>query len=269
MFETNVHGLMRMTRLCLPHIRDGGHIVNIGSIAGRQAYENGASYIASKFAVRGFTYALREDLLGRPIRITTVDAGVVETEFSIVRFKGDVEQAKAVYEGIEPLTPTTSPTASCSRSPARRTSTSTRSWSRRATSVGRTVLREPYRRSLTALTILEGSTFCICDDRGDLRERTAGCSRSTRAFSRGSLLTINGERAAAALVRQGRVLLGGVLPAQPAPAGLPPDSRARSSASASSATGCRIRSIVTNETWSRSRSSSRSSSAPTSRTSSR
>src|SRR4029079_19217942 len=70
--ETNVNGLIRMTRLCLPHIRDGGHIVNSGSIAGRQAYEKAAVYVASKFAVRGFTYGLREDLLGRPIRITTV-----------------------------------------------------------------------------------------------------------------------------------------------------------------------------------------------------
>ena len=103
-FATNVEGLVRMTRLCLPHIRDRGHIVNIGSIAGRQAYEGGATYIASKFAVRGFTYALREDLLGRPIRITTVDGGLVETEFSIVRFRGDTEKADAVYRGIEPLT---------------------------------------------------------------------------------------------------------------------------------------------------------------------
>jgi 3-hydroxy acid dehydrogenase/malonic semialdehyde reductase len=103
-FATNVDGLVRMTRLCLPHIRDQGHIVNIGSIAGRQAYENGATYVASKFAVRGFTYALREDLLGRPIRITTVDGGLVETEFSVVRFRGDKEKADAVYRGIEPLT---------------------------------------------------------------------------------------------------------------------------------------------------------------------
>jgi len=102
-FNTNVNGLVRMTRLCLPHVRDGGHIVNMGSIAGRQAYEKGASYVASKFAVRGFTYALREDLLGRPIRLTTVDAGLVETEFSIVRFKGDTEQASAVYKGVDPL----------------------------------------------------------------------------------------------------------------------------------------------------------------------
>ena len=95
------NGLIRMTRLCLPHIRDGGHIVNIGSIAGRQAYPNGALYVTSKFAVRGFTYALREDLLGRPIRLTTVDPGLVETEFSRVRFRGDEEQAKAVYEGVD------------------------------------------------------------------------------------------------------------------------------------------------------------------------
>jgi 3-hydroxy acid dehydrogenase / malonic semialdehyde reductase len=103
--ETNVNGLIRITRLCLPHIRDGGHIVNMGSIAGRQAYENGSIYIASKFAVRGFTYALREDLLGRPIRITTVDAGLVETEFSVVRFRGDKSKADAVYQGIDPVTP--------------------------------------------------------------------------------------------------------------------------------------------------------------------
>ena len=103
-FATNVNGLVRMTRLCLPHIRDGGHIVNMGSVAGRQAYENGATYVASKFAVRGFTYALREDLLGRPIRITTVDGGLVDTEFSIVRFKGDTGKAAAVYKGIDPLT---------------------------------------------------------------------------------------------------------------------------------------------------------------------
>jgi 3-hydroxy acid dehydrogenase/malonic semialdehyde reductase len=103
-FNTNVNGLVRMTRLCLPHIRDGGHIVNMGSVAGRQAYENGATYVTSKFAVRGFTYALREDLLGRPVRITTVDGGLVETEFSVVRFKGDAEKAKAVYAGVDPLT---------------------------------------------------------------------------------------------------------------------------------------------------------------------
>ena len=103
--DTNVNGLIRMTRLCLPHLRDGGHIVNLGSVAGRQAYPNGSLYVTSKFAVRGFTYALREDLLGRPIRITTVDPGLVQTNFSLVRFRGDEEQARAVYEGVEAMTP--------------------------------------------------------------------------------------------------------------------------------------------------------------------
>jgi len=103
--HTNVDGLIRMTRLCLPHLRDGGHIVNLGSIAGRQAYQNAALYVTSKFAVRGFTYALREDLLGRPIRITTVDPGLVETDFSLVRFRGDADKARAVYEGVDAMSP--------------------------------------------------------------------------------------------------------------------------------------------------------------------
>ena len=104
-FGVNVAGLVRMTRLCLPHFGDWGHIVNMGSVAGRVAYEGGASYVAAKFAERGFTYALREDLLGRPIRITTVDPGLTETEFSLVRFKGDEEKAAAVYRGVEALHP--------------------------------------------------------------------------------------------------------------------------------------------------------------------
>ena len=103
--HTNVDGVLRMTRLTLPHVRDGGHLLFTGSVAGRQAYPNGASYVASKFAVRGFVYALREDLLGRPIRITTVDAGLVETEFSLVRYRGDADAAGAVYEGVDPVTP--------------------------------------------------------------------------------------------------------------------------------------------------------------------
>ncbi len=103
--HTNVDGVLRMTRLCLPHINDEGHILFMGSVAGRQAYQNAASYVAAKFAVRGFVYALREDLLGRPIRITTVDAGLVETEFSLVRYRGDADAAKAVYEGVDPVTP--------------------------------------------------------------------------------------------------------------------------------------------------------------------
>ena len=103
--HTNVDGALRITRLCLPHIRDGGHILFTGSVAGRQAYPHAASYVAAKFGLRGFVYALREDLLGRPIRISTVDAGLVESEFSIVRFGGDEEKAKAVYEGLDPITP--------------------------------------------------------------------------------------------------------------------------------------------------------------------
>jgi 3-hydroxy acid dehydrogenase/malonic semialdehyde reductase len=103
--QTNVHGVVRMTRLCLPHLRDGGHIVNMGSIAGRQPYENAALYVTSKYAVRGFTYALREDLLGRPIHLTTVDPGLVETNFSRVRFRGDEEKARAVYAGVQAVRP--------------------------------------------------------------------------------------------------------------------------------------------------------------------
>jgi 3-hydroxy acid dehydrogenase / malonic semialdehyde reductase len=103
--DTNVNGLIRMTRLCIPHLRDGGYIVNLGSIAGRQAYPNGSLYVTSKFAVRGFTYALREDLLGRPIHVTTVDPGLVETNFSRIRFRGDEETARQVYEGVDAMTP--------------------------------------------------------------------------------------------------------------------------------------------------------------------
>ena len=98
--ETNVNGLIRMTRLCLAHLRDGGHIVNMGSVAGRQAYEKGSLYVTSKFAVHGFTQALREDLLGRPIRITNVAPGLVETDFSKVRFRGDEAKASAVYADV-------------------------------------------------------------------------------------------------------------------------------------------------------------------------
>jgi NADP-dependent 3-hydroxy acid dehydrogenase YdfG len=102
--HTNVDGAIRITRLALPHVRDEGHILFTGSIAGRQAYQNAAVYVSAKFALRGFVYGLREDLLGRPIRITTVDPGLAQTEFSLVRFKGDEELAAAPYEGVQPLT---------------------------------------------------------------------------------------------------------------------------------------------------------------------
>src|SRR3954453_21642284 len=100
--ETNVLGLMRMTRLCIPHLVDdgGGHIVNMGSVAGIWSYPSGSSYVASKFAVHGYTRALRDDLQGKPVRITNIAAGMVETDFSKVRFKGDEEKANAVYSNV-------------------------------------------------------------------------------------------------------------------------------------------------------------------------
>ena len=100
--EANVLGLMRMTRLCLPHLLegDGGHIVNLGSVAGIWSYASGSSYVASKFAVHGYTRALRDDLQGKPVRVTNVAPGAVETNFSKVRFKGDEEKANAVYSDI-------------------------------------------------------------------------------------------------------------------------------------------------------------------------
>jgi 3-hydroxy acid dehydrogenase/malonic semialdehyde reductase len=99
--ETNVLGLMRMTRLCLPALveGDGGHIVNMGSVAGIWSYVNGSSYVASKFAVHGYTRALRDDLQGKPVRITNIAAGMVETNFSAVRFR-DAEAGKAVYSNV-------------------------------------------------------------------------------------------------------------------------------------------------------------------------
>lgn len=100
--ETNVLALMRMTRLCIPHLEaeGGGHIVNLGSVAGLWSYPSASSYVASKFAVHGYTRALRDDLHGKPVRITNVAPGMVETEFSTVRFHGDAEQAKTVYSDV-------------------------------------------------------------------------------------------------------------------------------------------------------------------------
>jgi NADP-dependent 3-hydroxy acid dehydrogenase YdfG len=100
--ETNVLGLMRMTRLCLPYLIESGqgHIVNMGSVAGIWSYPGGSSYVASKFAVHGYTRALRDDLQGKPVRVTNIAAGIVETEFSKVRFKGDEEKANAVYSNV-------------------------------------------------------------------------------------------------------------------------------------------------------------------------
>jgi NADP-dependent 3-hydroxy acid dehydrogenase YdfG len=105
MWEVNVLGLMRMTRACLPLLRKAkhGHIVNLGSIAGFEVYKGGAGYTASKHAVRAISRTLRLELNGEPIRVTEVAPGMVETEFSVVRFGGDRKAAKAVYKGVKPL----------------------------------------------------------------------------------------------------------------------------------------------------------------------
>jgi NADP-dependent 3-hydroxy acid dehydrogenase YdfG len=105
MYETNVLGLVRMTRAVLPHLvaSGDGHVVNVGSIAGFETYPGGGGYTAVKHAVRALTRTLRLELLGRPVRVTEVDPGLVETEFSIVRL-GDEEKARAVYAGMTPLT---------------------------------------------------------------------------------------------------------------------------------------------------------------------
>jgi NADP-dependent 3-hydroxy acid dehydrogenase YdfG len=106
MWETNVLGLMFVTRALLPKLeRSGdGHIVNIGSIAGIEVYPGGAGYTGVKHAVRAISGTLRLELLGKPIRVTEIDPGLVETEFSVVRFDGDTARAAKVYEGITPLT---------------------------------------------------------------------------------------------------------------------------------------------------------------------
>lgn len=106
MYETNVLGVARMIKALLPVLEahGDGTVVTVGSIAGHEAYPNGAGYNAAKFAVRAVMSALRQELLGRPVRVCEIDPGMVETEFSLVRFGGDVERAAAVYEGVAPLT---------------------------------------------------------------------------------------------------------------------------------------------------------------------
>jgi NADP-dependent 3-hydroxy acid dehydrogenase YdfG len=106
MWETNVFGLMLMTRALLPKLEasGNGHIVNIGSIAGIETYPGGAGYTSVKHGVRAISRTLRIELLGKPVRVTEIDPGMVETEFSVVRFAGDTERAAKVYEGITPLT---------------------------------------------------------------------------------------------------------------------------------------------------------------------
>lgn len=106
MIDTNVKGLLHVTRVVLPGMvaRGSGHVVQIGSIAGREVYPNGNVYCATKHAVDAITKGLRLDLCGTGVRVSTVDPGLVETEFSVVRFHGDEERARSVYRGMTPLT---------------------------------------------------------------------------------------------------------------------------------------------------------------------
>ncbi len=105
MIDTNVKGLLYVTRSVLPGlvVRGRGHVVNIGSVAGHQVYGGGAVYCATKYAVRALSDALRHDVLGTGVRVSNVEPGLAETEFSIVRFQGDRARAAAVYEGLTPL----------------------------------------------------------------------------------------------------------------------------------------------------------------------
>jgi NADP-dependent 3-hydroxy acid dehydrogenase YdfG len=106
MWEVNVLGLMRVTRALLPALlaSGDGHVVNLGSVAGFETYAGGAGYTSVKHAVRAISRTLRLELLGKPVRVTEIDPGMVETEFSRVRFRGDQEKASAVYRGMQPLT---------------------------------------------------------------------------------------------------------------------------------------------------------------------
>jgi hypothetical protein len=105
MFETNVLGTLRVTRGLLDKVRASGdgHIVVIGSVAGHDTYAGGGGYNAAKFAEHALTKVLRKELLGQPIRVTEIDPGLVETDFSLVRFGGDQERAARVYAGVTPL----------------------------------------------------------------------------------------------------------------------------------------------------------------------
>jgi 3-hydroxy acid dehydrogenase / malonic semialdehyde reductase len=105
MIETNITGLLNVTRLLLPAMIDAGrgHVINIGSTAAHMVYPRGNVYAATKFAVRALSDGLNLDLAGTPLRVSSVDPGFVETEFSLVRFRGDEERAEGVYRGFQPL----------------------------------------------------------------------------------------------------------------------------------------------------------------------
>jgi len=106
MFATNVFGLISITQLLVKEFKNkkSGHVINLGSIAGREPYAGGSIYTATKHAVNAFTGSLMRELVNTPIRVTEIQPGMVETEFSIIRYRGDVDSAKKVYEGLDPLT---------------------------------------------------------------------------------------------------------------------------------------------------------------------
>lgn len=107
MIDTNIKGLIYVSRVVVPQMveRESGHIINIGSTAGHDTYPMGNVYAATKFAVKALSQSFRIDLLDKGIKVSSIDPGMVETEFSIVRFSGDEERAKKVYQGLTPLTP--------------------------------------------------------------------------------------------------------------------------------------------------------------------
>lgn len=107
MIDTNVKGLLYVTRAVVPGmvVRGRGHVINLGSTAGEITYPSGAVYCATKAAEKSINDGLRQDVLGTPVRVTSIDPGMVETDFSLVRFHGDKEKAAKVYKGVTPLTP--------------------------------------------------------------------------------------------------------------------------------------------------------------------
>ena len=107
MIDTNIKGLAFVTRHIIPLMvkRKKGHVINVGSTAGHEVYPNGNIYAATKFAVKALSQSMRLDVLDKGIKVTSIDPGMVETEFSLVRFRGDKERAKNVYKGLKPLSP--------------------------------------------------------------------------------------------------------------------------------------------------------------------